>query len=681
MSKFRTILIANRGEIACRIIRSAHALGYTCVSVYSLADVDAPHVRLADRAVLLGPAPVRDSYLDPDRLLSAAKAAGADALHPGYGFLSENAEFARACLEAGLVFIGPSPEAIDAMGNKAAAKRAMIAAGVPCIPGFQDSSAEAQTDAHLIAEAVKLGFPLLIKAAAGGGGRGMRLVRQESELSPAIASARSESASAFGSGELILERAIMDGRHVEIQVFGDSHGNVIHLGERDCSVQRRHQKVIEESPSPAVDPELRARMGAAAVLAARSIAYVGAGTVEFMLDASGAFYFLEMNTRLQVEHPVTECVTGLDLVELQLRVADDEPLPLTQEQVVLRGHAIEARLYAEDPYAGFLPQSGPVHAWQPATAPFVRTDHGIRAGQQITPYYDPMIAKVIASGQTRDEARRRLVKALGDTVLLGVTNNKQFLADVLEHPVFAAGGATTRFLEQHLSDPARPEPDARMWAVAAALWCSLGQLLPQVAWHSSGKAGFPLELRTGDIHARLSVELHHDGVVSVGFAGPVRGGGTTLLPANPVHAQILHRDGPLVRVRVDGVEETAHVCIAEGRLHLEVRGTSRDFVEPPPKGAEVDADTGTGGDGKLYAPTSGRIVAVHVTVGDRVRRGQTLVVLEAMKIENALAVGVTGTVAELKVAAGDQVPQGRLILAVTPDEDPDAGGAKAAASA
>jgi geranyl-CoA carboxylase alpha subunit len=680
MSKFRTILIANRGEIACRIIRSAHALGYTCIAVYSQADADAPHVRLADRAVLIGPPPVRESYLDPQRLIAAARSAGADAVHPGYGFLSENAEFAQACLDAGLVFIGPSPAAIDAMGNKAAAKRSMIAAGVPCIPGFQDSSEEGQSETRLIAEAVRIGFPLLIKAAAGGGGRGMRLVRGESELPAAIASARSESASAFGSGELILERAIMDGRHVEIQVFGDSHGNVIHLGERDCSVQRRHQKVIEESPSPAVGPDLRARMGAAAVLAARSIAYVGAGTVEFMLDASGAFYFLEMNTRLQVEHPVTECVTGLDLVDLQLRVADDEPLPLTQEQVTLRGHAIEARLYAEDPYAGYLPQSGPVHAWQPAVGPFIRTDHGIRPGQQITPFYDPMIAKVIASGQSRDEARRRLIKALGDTVLLGVVNNKQFLADVLEHPVFANGGATTRFLEQHLSDPGRPEPDARMWAVAAALWCSLGQLQPQAAWHSSGKAGFPLELRSGDNHARLSVELHHDGVVSVGFAGPVRGG-TTLLPQNPLHARILHREGPLVRIRVDNVEETVHVCIAEGRLHLEVRGTSRDFIEPPPKGAEADAERGTGGDGKLYAPTSGRIVAVHVAVGDRVRRGQTLVVLEAMKIENALAVGVTGTVAELKVAPGDQVPQGRLIVAVTPDEGPDAGGAKAAASA
>ena len=679
MSSFTTILIANRGEIACRIIRSAHALGYRCVAVYSQADADAPHVGLADRAVMIGPPPVRESYLSVERLLAAAVAAGADAVHPGYGFLSENAGFAQACLDAGLVFIGPSPAAIDAMGNKAAAKRAMIAAGVPCIPGFQDSSDEAQHEDHLHAAALDVGFPLLIKAAAGGGGRGMRKVTSEAELAPAIRSARSEAASAFGSGELIIERAIVDGRHVEIQVFGDTHGHVIHLGERDCSVQRRHQKVVEESPSPAVDAALRERMGAAAVAAARTIDYVGAGTVEFMLDASGEFYFLEMNTRLQVEHPVTECVTGLDLVELQLRVAAGEPLPLTQEQVQLTGHAIEVRLYAEDPYAGYLPQSGPIHAWQPASGVGVRIDHGIRAGQQISPYYDPMLAKVIAYGRNRDEARRRLVRALEQTVLLGVVHNKQFLADVIAHPVFAAGGATTRFLEQHLPDPPRPEPDARVWAVAAALWCSLGMVQPHAAWRSAGKASFPLELRAGDTLARLSIELHTDSTVSVGFAGPVKGA-TILLPPNPLTAQILHREGSVVRVRVDGVEETAHATIADGRLHLELRGVLGEFTEPAPRGAEAEAERG-GGDGKLHAPTSGRIVEVKVAVGDRVRPGQTLVVLEAMKIENALAVGVSGTVAEIKVASGDQVPQGRLLLAVTPDEDPDAGSAKKAAVA
>jgi len=676
MSTFSTILIANRGEIACRIIRSAHALGYRTVAVYSQADADAPHVGLADRAVFIGPPPVRESYLNVERLLAAAADAGADAVHPGYGFLSENAEFAQACADAGLVFIGPSPAAIHAMGNKAAAKRSMIAAGVPCIPGFQDSSDDGQSDDRLYLEALKIGLPVLIKAAAGGGGRGMRKVKAESELAAAIRSARSEASSAFASGELIVERAIVDGRHVEIQIFGDAHGHVIHLGERDCSVQRRHQKVVEEAPSPAVNPELRARMGAAAVAAARSIDYVGAGTVEFMLDASGEFFFLEMNTRLQVEHPVTEFVTGLDLVELQLRVAAGEPLPLTQEQVSMHGHAIEVRLYAEDPYAGYLPQSGPVHAWQPATGEGVRVDHGLRAGQQISPYYDPMVAKLIAHGRTRDEARRRLVRALEQTALLGVVHNKQFLADVLAHPVFAAGGATTRFLEQELPEPTRPEPDARMWAVAAALWCSLGMVQPHAAWRSAGKASFPLELRASDTLARLSVELHTDGTVSVGFAAAIKGT-TILFPRHALAAQILHREGSRVRVRVDGVEETAHATIADGRLHLELRGVLREFVEPPPRGAEAESDRG-GDDGKLHAPTSGRIVEVKVAVGDRVRPGQTLVILEAMKIENALAVGVSGTVAEIKVSAGDQVPQGRLLLAVTPDEGPDAGGAKKA---
>ena len=676
MSTFSTILIANRGEIACRIIRSAHALGYRTVAVYSQADADAPHVGLADRAVLIGPPPVRESYLNVERLLAAAADAGADAVHPGYGFLSENAEFAQACLDAGLVFIGPSPHAIHAMGNKAEAKRAMIAAGVPCIPGFQDSSEAGQSDEALHAAALKVGLPVLVKAAAGGGGRGMRKVKTESELAAAIRSARSEAASAFGSGELIVERAIVDGRHVEIQVFGDTHGHVIHLGERDCSVQRRHQKVVEEAPSPAVNADLRARMGAAAVAAAKTIDYVGAGTVEFMLDASGEFYFLEMNTRLQVEHPVTECVTGLDLVELQLRIAAGEPLPLTQEQVPLIGHAIEVRLYAEDPYAGYLPQSGPVHAWQPATGDGVRVDHGIIAGQQITPYYDPMVAKLIARGRNRDEARRRLIRALEQTVLLGVVHNKQFLADVLAHPVFAAGGATTRFLEQELPEPTRPEPDARMWAVAAALWCSLGMVQPHAAWRSAGKASFPLELRAGDTLARLSIELHTDGTVSVSFAGAIKGT-TILFPRHALTAQILHRDGSRVRVRVDGVEETAHATVADGRLHLELRGVLREFIEPPPRGAESEGERG-GGDGKLHAPTSGRIVEVKVAVGDRVRPGQTLLILEAMKIENALAVGVSGTVAEIKVSAGDQVPQGRLLIAVTPDEDPDAGGAKKA---
>ena len=649
---FSTILVANRGEIACRIIRTARALGYATVAVFSDADADAPHVRLADRAVRIGPPPVRDSYLDPARLLDAARRGGADALHPGYGFLSENDAFAQACQGAGLVFIGPSPAAIRAMGNKAAAKRAMLAAGVPCIPGFQDSSPEGQSDARLLAEARAIGVPLLIKAAAGGGGRGMRLVADLDALPAAIASARSEAAGAFGSGELILERAITRGRHVEIQVFGDAHGRVIHLGERDCSVQRRHQKVVEESPSPALTPELRAAMGAAAVRVARAIDYAGAGTVEFMLDHDGRFYFLEMNTRLQVEHPVTELVTGLDLVAWQLRVAAGEPLPRTQEQVELRGHAIEVRLYAEDPYAGYLPQSGAVVAWEPAEGEGVRVDHGLRAGQTISPFYDPMVAKVIAHGRTRDEARRRLAAALQRCVLLGPPNNKHFLAQVLRHPVFAAGGATTRFLDEHLPAPARPEPDERAWAIAAVLWCLQGHGHEDMSsWRSASGAAAPLTLQSGELRRELRVEL-----------GP--GGALVRAAAGEARVQVLAREGPRVRVAVDEVQETVHAAFFDDRLYLDVAGAQRTYAEAPPPGAATQEG---GGDGKVLAPTSGRIVAVHAAVGDRVRRGQLLITLEAMKIENGLSAAIAGIVAELKVRPGDQVSQGRALALVTPD--------------
>ena len=420
---FGKVLVANRGEIAWRVMRTAKAMGYRTVAVYSDADKDAPHVAFADEAVRIGPSPVGESYLSIDRILEAAHKSGADAVHPGYGFLSENEAFAAACEKAGLVFIGPPPAAIAAMGNKAAAKRRMIDAGVPCVPGYQGAD---QSDANLEKEARKIGLPVMVKAAAGGGGRGMRLVEREADLLEAIRTARTEAESAFGSGELILEKAVVDARHVEIQVFADAHGNVIHLGERDCSVQRRHQKVIEEAPSPAVNADLRRRMGAAAVAAARAIGYRGAGTVEFLLGADGAFYFLEMNTRLQVEHPVTEAITGQDLVAWQLKVAMGEKLPLTQEQVTFSGHAIEVRLYAEDAYAGFLPQTGRIDVWRPATGPGVRIDHGMKDGLAISPFYDPMIAKVIAHGATREEARTRLVRALRETVVLGPDHQPAF---------------------------------------------------------------------------------------------------------------------------------------------------------------------------------------------------------------------------------------------------------------
>ena len=464
--RFDSVLVANRGEIAVRVIRSAQQQGYRAIAVYSEADADALHVSIADEAVLIGPAPVAESYLDAERILDAARRTGAQAVHPGYGFLSENASFAAACADAGLVFIGPSADAIELMGNKAEAKRRMLDAGVPCIPGYQDTD---QSDAALLAAGESIGVPLMVKAAAG---RGMRLVSDLDQLADALAAARSEAENAFGSGELILEKAVVEPRHVEIQVFGDSHGTIVHLGERDCSVQRRHQKVVEESPCPVMTPELRAAMGEAAVNAARSIHYAGAGTVEFLLDASGEFYFLEMNTRLQVEHPVTELVTGLDLVALQLRVAQGYPLDIAQQDVRLDGHAIEVRLYAEDTANDFLPATGRASVWQPPLGEGVRVDHGLLSGQEISPFYDPMIAKIIAWGEDRHTACRRLVRALENTVLFGVENNRRFLLDVLRRPAFVAGEATTAFIEQQFqgSDLETLPMEPEIAALAAVLF-------------------------------------------------------------------------------------------------------------------------------------------------------------------------------------------------------------------
>ncbi|WP_372868117.1 acetyl/propionyl/methylcrotonyl-CoA carboxylase subunit alpha, partial [Pseudomonas sp.] len=429
MPAFNKILIANRGEIACRVMRTAKDLGYRTVAVYSEADADSRHVQEADQALCIGPAQVNRSYLQIDAIIAAALKTGADAIHPGYGFLSENADFARACEAAGIVFIGPSVEAIHLMGSKRLSKLAMLEAGVPCIPGYEGAEQDDQT---LSRAAGHIGFPLMIKASAGGGGRGMRLVHEACELLAQIRTARSEAQNAFGCGELILERAVIQPRHVEIQVFGDAHGNIVYLGERDCSVQRRHQKVVEEAPCPLMTPELRQAMGEAAVKAAASVDYVGAGTVEFLLDRSGEFFFLEMNTRLQVEHPVTELVTGQDLVAWQIRVAAGQPLPLKQEDICLAGHAMEVRLYAEDTSRNFLPQTGQVLRWEPSLRDGIRIDHGLLEGQTISPVYDPMLAKVIAYGATRDEARRKLLRAVEDCVLLGVNGNQRFLANLLK---------------------------------------------------------------------------------------------------------------------------------------------------------------------------------------------------------------------------------------------------------
>jgi geranyl-CoA carboxylase alpha subunit len=615
---FSKVLVANRSEIAWRVMRTAKAMGYRTVAVYSDADKEAPHVGFADEAVRIGPPPVGESYLSIDRLLEAAHKSGADAVHPGYGFLSENTEFAAACEQAGLVFIGPPPAAIAAMGNKAAAKRRMIDAGVPCVPGYQGAD---QGDANLQMEARKIGFPVIVKAAAGGGGRGMRLVERDADLLEAIRTARAEAESAFGSGELILERAVVDARHVEIQVFADAHGNVIHLGERDCSVQRRHQKVIEEAPSPAVNPDLRARMGAAAVAAAKTIGYRGAGTVEFLLAADGAFYFLEMNTRLQVEHPVTEAITGLDLVEWQLRVARGESLPLTQEQVRLSGHAIEVRLYAEDAYAGFLPQTGRVDVWRPASGPGVRIDHGMKDGLAISPFYDPMIAKVIASGATREEAQRRLVKALHDTVVLGPTTNRHFLIRLLEHPEFAAGKATTSFLTKHSF--AAPEVTEHHWKTAASLlWQRSAERYPTAlrGWRNSNPEPTPFRLAVGDKERLLQLD-----------AADIR---ETSVP------HVI--DGEDIVVDFDG---------------LTVRFQDRTYMPP--------ASAAAGSDGKLRAPMDGRIVAIKVAAGDKVVRGQTLVVLEAMKIQHQIKAALDAEVQSIAVQEGQQVANRTVLVTMT----------------
>jgi len=659
MSTFAKILIANRGEIACRVIRTAKALGYRTVAVFSDADSGALHVRQADEAVRIGPAPVRDSYLNIDALLAAAKLAGADAVHPGYGFLSENAAFAVACARAGIVFIGPPATAIEAMGNKARAKHLMAAAGVPCVPGFQGSD---QSDEKMIAEGRRIGFPMMVKAAAGGGGRGMRLVNSADGLANALARARSEAASAFGSDELILERAVADARHIEFQVFADQHGNIIHLGERDCSIQRRHQKVIEETPSPAVSTELRAQMGEAAVAAARAIDYVGTGTVEFLLDQSGKFYFLEMNTRLQVEHPVTEAVTNLDLVAWQLRVAAGERLPLEQHQVRFGGHAIEARLYAEDPHENFLPQSGTVIDWRPASGRGVRVDHGLTAGFSVSPFYDPMLAKVIARGATREEARRRLIAALEDTVALGLTTNRSFLIAALRHPAFVAGEATTAFVERYFpagSDAMRrPKPDVGTLALAAVLlFEARGRATangPGMAppWSSTGIAAWPVRLTLGNVH-------HPASIVATGADRY-----SVTLGDETVEISIVDRRGGSVRFATQGRQKTARFALDEGVLHLDLDGivvTARETA------LEAGGSGRRDGSSRLVAPMNGAIVGVLAQPGDRVTKGQRVVVLEAMKMQHEISAERDGTIDKILVKLGDQVATRQLLVELQPE--------------
>ena len=643
---FNKILIANRGEIACRVIRTAHEMGYRTVAVYSEPDAGARHLQLADQAVCIGPASASESYLNIDAILDACRRTGADAVHPGYGFLSENANFAEACANAGITFIGPPVKAIELMGSKRLSKIAMEKAGVPCIPGYQG---EDQSEAILLAEAERIGVPLMVKASAGGGGKGMRIVHDLKDVPEQIRAARNEARNAFGSDELILERAVLTPRHVEIQVFGDQHGNVIHLGERDCSIQRRHQKVVEEAPSPAVDGALRQRMGEAAVSAARACDYVGAGTVEFLLAPDGAFYFLEMNTRLQVEHPVTEMITGQDLVAWQLRVARGERLPLTQEQVIFNGHAIEVRLYAEDPANGFLPQTGQVLAWAGADQePGLRIDHGLQPGLVVSSHYDPMLAKVIAWGPTREDARRRLIRLLEDTVLLGLTDNRAFLAEVLTHPVFAEGRATTAFLEADFLDQPSLQPrlpTSSDWALAAALL--VGQDTGSGAWQSGGPPHYPLLLASGE----------QEQLVNIRFSDAQR---WEVQVADATHSVLLQEARR--RVCVDGVWQAVTSLVLDNCVWLSSeRGTlTIDNITHRPTAA---AD-GTAG-GPLKAPMDGAVTEVRCVEGDPVSKGDVLVVMEAMKMEHSLRASADGTVGEVRVKVGDQVKGKQILVTVS----------------
>jgi geranyl-CoA carboxylase alpha subunit len=646
---FRKILIANRGEIALRIMRTARRLGYGVVAVYSRADADALHVREADEAVCIGEALPSRSYLDIEAIIDAAKSAGADAVHPGYGFLAENEDFASVCRDAGLVFIGPSPDAIRAMGNKAGAKEIMQAAGVPCVPGYQGVD---QSDTVMLAEARKIGFPVMIKAVAGGGGRGMRLAPDAAAFPDFLRGARSEAQGAFGDSTVILERAILNPRHIEIQVFGDRHGNAIHLGERDCSVQRRHQKLIEEAPSPAVQPELRARMGAISVAAARSIGYEGAGTLEFLLDQNGEFFFMEMNTRLQVEHPVTEAITGLDLVELQLRVAAGEPLGLKQDDIKFSGHAIEVRLCSEDAGHDFMPQSGRMELWQMPGE--LRVEHALQSGSEIPPFYDSMIAKIVAHGATRDETRGKLVRGLEDTVAFGVITNQAFLAACLRHAVFAAGEATTAFIGQHRDELLAPHADEPSdIALAALLLHVTDRHAPPWRKGRTLAATFPVPVRIelgGKIH-ELEIMREREG------------GYVTSLEGKRFEIDELGCDS--IRFRTNSLTESARFLRDGDRLYFLHHGSHnaiRDLTLAAPENAAAG-----GSDGKVRAAMNGRVVAVLVKQGEHVHAGQAVMTMEAMKMQHVHTAPVSGTISAIDVVEGEQVTTGKIVVEIEAD--------------
>jgi len=661
---FDKILIANRGEIACRVARTARRLHIRTVAVYSDADADAMHVAACDEAYRLGPPPPRESYLDGAAIIAIAKRSGAQAIHPGYGFLSENEGFAAECARAGIVFVGPPPAAIAAMGSKSAAKNIMGKAAVPLVPGYHGDD---QDPEKLAREAAAIGFPVLIKATAGGGGKGMRIVERAADFAAALASAQREAKAGFGDDRVLIEKYLTAPRHIEIQVFADTHGNAVYLFERDCSVQRRHQKVLEEAPAPGMKPEHRRTMGEAAVACAKAIGYVGAGTVEFIAADSfahdGAFYFMEMNTRLQVEHPVTEMITGEDLVEWQLRVAAGEPLPKRQHELRFDGHAIEARIYAEDPDRGFLPSIGTLtHLVSPVERPDVRVDTGVRAGDAITPYYDPMIAKVIVHGDDRAAALRRMTEALGEYEVVGVATNVSFLKRVVAHEAFASGHVDTGLIARHhaaLFPAPAPLSDEALLAAALAHVRVLGEERAARAgrsadryspWHAvdpwwvnSARHAISVTFADGDTRHDVALRRAGDGI-----------GWSVTLPSGLTTARMSVRDGRLV-IATPRSEFVATVVPLGDERHVYCNSGARklSLVDPLAHAGEEEAHGG-----HLTAPMSGTVVAVLVKVGDDVAKGAPLMILEAMKMEHTIVAPADGRVAAVNFRAGDRVAEG-----------------------
>jgi 3-methylcrotonyl-CoA carboxylase alpha subunit len=658
---FSKILIANRGEIACRVITTARRLGIKTVAVYSDADRTARHVAMADEAVHIGPSPARESYLVADRIIAAARHTGVQAIHPGYGFLSENAGFAEACAKSGIVFIGPPPSAIHAMGSKSEAKKIMEKAKVPLVPGYHGDD---QAPALLAKEAERIGFPVLIKASAGGGGKGMRVVEEAAKFADALAGAKREAKASFADDHVLVEKYLTRPRHIEIQVFADSHGNCLYLFERDCSIQRRHQKVIEEAPAPNMDPARRKAMGEAAVAAAKAIGYQGAGTVEFIANQDGTFYFMEMNTRLQVEHPVTEAITGQDLVEWQLVVAAGGHLPLQQEELRIDGHAVEVRLYAEDPNRNFLPSTGTlVHLRLPEEGPHVRVDTGVRQGDTVTPFYDPMIAKVIVHDRDRTSAMRRMAALMGETEVVGVTTNAALLKALCSHPAFVGGEVDTGFIERHHDTLfAAPKPaDDRVLAAA-----TLARLLE---FEPAARSNDPWDQRNG---FRLLEEGHDearwkDGERDVAVIARRRRGGSIglELPGGPIEAHVERRaDGRLaIRLGDDTFAATvARRSTADGVDYaVFADGASRTLRLVDPLDV-TQYEAVASGEGAVRAPLPGKIIDLRVKAGDKVSKGQPLLVLEAMKMEHTLAAPADGTVKTVRYAVGEQVVEGAELV-------------------